>query len=143
MRTEIAIARNTATWIQDVSQAGKRGYFEDIDAAFRKKFPDLSLARSESDLADGFIDTRLPPQVLWALMPQELMPAGSTTIETRMKAYKNAAACLSKCEDAFIGRKTDPNDAARYRYFCDMAGTAWATYLHWQSHEGWRNTRLR
>jgi hypothetical protein len=33
--------------------------------------------------------------------------------------------------------------AARYAYFCDMAGEAWSAYLKWQSHPGWEGSRLR
>ena len=34
VRTDIAIARNTATRVQDISQAGARGYFRDLDSVF-------------------------------------------------------------------------------------------------------------
>jgi hypothetical protein len=142
-RTEIAIARNTTTRIQDLSQAGKRGYFDEIDAAFQRANPGSKLARSETDLDDEFINTRLLLQVLWALMPAELMPAGRTSIEARMKAYKNAAQCLSDFEQTFLNRATNNQDRARYKYFCDMAGTAWQVYRHWQSHEEWEGQRLR
>jgi hypothetical protein len=143
MRTEIAIARNTMTRIQDLSQAGKRGYFEDIDSAFRQMHPANKLARSETDIGEEFIDTRLLLQVLWVLMPNELMPAGRTSIEARMRAYKNAAQCLSDFEQTYLGRNSDRADAERYKYFCDMAGLAWQTYRHWRSHGEWAGQYLR
>ena len=94
-RTEIAIARNTATRVQDISQAGKRGYFEDLRVAFRRPYPNNDLALSETDIGEHFVDTRLLLQVLWAMIPNALMPVGRTSIEARMKPYKNAASCLT------------------------------------------------
>ena len=141
-RTEIAIARNTTTRIQDISQAGKRGYFNDLAKSFSKVHPKLKLSTSETDIGDEYVDTRLLLQVLWALIPAELMPAGRTSIEARMRAYKNAAQCLSGFEDAFRN-KDEPEAARRYAYFCDMAGDAWSAYLKWQSHPGWEGRRLR
>jgi hypothetical protein len=58
IRTEIAIARNTATRIQDMSQAGRRGYFDGLNISFQKAHPDKRLAKSETDLGDEFVDTR-------------------------------------------------------------------------------------
>ena len=51
-RTEIAIARNTATRVQDISQAGKRGYFADPAKAFAQEYPDNKLALSETDIGE-------------------------------------------------------------------------------------------
>src|SRR5258706_8865212 len=93
-RTNIAVARNTATRIEGISIAGKHGYFEDLDKAFRKVHPTLELARSETDVEDKYVDTRLLLQILWAMMPQELAPDHRRTMEARMRAYKNAAYCL-------------------------------------------------
>ncbi|MDE2227430.1 MAG: AIPR family protein [Alphaproteobacteria bacterium] len=142
-RTEIAIARNTTTRIQDLSQAGKRGYFDEIDTEFQKLHPRYKLARSETDIGDEFINTRLLLQVLWAMMPDALMPEGRTSIEARMKAYKNAAQCLADFEHAYLKRNSGGTDAGRYRYFCDMAGEAWRVYTHWRSHSAWEGQYLR
>lgn len=144
-RTEIAISRNTTTRIQDISQAGKRGYFNDLANSFSKAHPDLKLSTSETDIGDEYVDTRLLLQILWALLPAELMPAGRTSIEARMRAYKNAAQCLSGFEDTFRNKdnKDEPEAARRYAYFCDMAGEAWSAYLKWQGHSGWEGRRLR
>ena len=58
-RTNIAVARNTATKIEGISIAGKHGYFEDLALSFSKAHPQLELARSETDVEDKFVDTRL------------------------------------------------------------------------------------
>lgn len=143
MRTEIAISRNTATRIQDISQAGKRGYFKDLATAFSRGFPDQKLALSETDLGEEFVDTRLLLQVLWAMLPRSLMPAGRTSIEARMRAYKNAASCLADFERVYLERDADPDQMARYHYFVDMAGTAWRTYRKWSTHPDWASRYLR
>ena len=55
-RTEIAIARNTATKIQDISSAGAQGYFDELARAFTVVYPKLRLAKSETDVGDDFVD---------------------------------------------------------------------------------------
>jgi hypothetical protein len=142
-RTEIAIARNTATRIQDISQAGKRGYFDELNINFIKCHGDRKLALSETDIGDEYVNTRLLLQILWVLMPSSILPDGRTSIDGRMKSYKNAALCLTDFVKDFQEKDTDPATARRYKYFCDMSGTAWKIYTYWQTHEGWEGMRLR
>ena len=141
-RTNIAVARNTATRIEGISIAGKHGYFDDLDASFKKSNEARELAHSETDVEDKYVDTRLLLQVLWALMPETLTPDNRRTIEARMRAYKNAAYCLQDFVDIVDARATDSGDAARYAYFIDMAGSAWAEYEKWKSHPLWNDKRL-
>lgn len=143
VRTEIAIARNTATRVESLSQAGKRGYFDELDEAFRKTHQTSRLARSETDIGDEFVDTRLLLQVLWAMMPGSLMPSARTTTEARMRAYKNAAQCLADFEKDYLARDSDHGAMRRYEYFCDMAGEAWRVYRKWRSHPDWEDKYLR
>ncbi len=142
-RTHIAVARNTATKIEGISIAGKHGYFEDLDASFQKVHPHLELARSETDVEDKYVDTRLLLQVLWAMMPEELAPENRRSMEARMRAYKNAAYCLQDFMEIYDRRASDQGDSARYAYFIDMAGAAWHEYQRWQAHEQWNDKRLR
>jgi hypothetical protein len=141
-RTNIAVARNTATKIEGISIAGKHGYFEDLDAAFKKIHPELELARSETNVEEKYVDTRLLLQVLWALMPEELAPTHRRSMEARMRAYKNAAFCLQDFMEIADARKTDKESAARYAYFVDMAGYAWSEYERWKSHKNWNDKWL-
>ena len=141
-RTNIAVARNTATKIQGISIAGKHGYFEDLDASFKRTHPHLQLARSETDVEETYVDTRLLLQVLWAMMPEELTPEHRRSMEARMRAYKNAAYCLQDFMEIADTRATDQGNAARYRYFVDMAGSAWNEYERWKKHELWNDKRL-
>ena len=142
IRTNIAVARNTATRIEGISIAGKHGYFEELDEAFRKLHPGKKLARSETNVEDTYVDTRLLLQVLWALMPEELAPENRRTMEARMRAYKNAAYCLQDFISIVDSRKTDGGNAARYGYFIDMAGAGWREYEKWKTHPNWNDKRL-
>lgn len=141
-RTNIAVARNTATRIEAISIAGKHGYFEELEGSFRKLFPDLELARSETDVEEKYVDTRLLLQVLWAMMPEELAPQHRQSMEARMRAYKNAAYCLQDYMEIADTRSDDQGNAARYGYFVDMAGPAWREYQRWKSHSQWNDKRL-
>jgi hypothetical protein len=141
-RTHIAVARNTATRIEGISIAGKHGYFEDLDASFKKTHPHLELARSETNVEDKYIDTRLLLQVLWAMMPPELAPEHRRTMEARMRAYKNAAYCLQDFIEIADSRNSDKGNAARYNYFIDMAGAAWHEYERWKTHPDWNDKHL-
>lgn len=142
-RTNIAVARNTATRIEGISIAGKHGYIEGLNTSFRKVHPHLELARSETDVEDKYVDTRRLLQVLWAMMPEELAPENRRSIEARMRAYKNAAYCLQDFMKIVDNREIDDGDAARYAYFIDMAGSAWNEYQRWQTHKQWNDKRLR
>lgn len=142
-RTNIAVARNTATRIEGISIAGKHGYFTDLNVSFRKTHGSLELAESETDVEDKYVDTRLLLQILWALMPEELAPDNRRSIEARMRAYKNAAYCLQDFMAIHDSRATDQANAARYAYFIDMAGPAWTEYEKWLRHPQWNDKRLR
>jgi hypothetical protein len=141
-RTTIAVARNTATKIEGMSIAGKHGYFEELAKSFKMKHPNLELARSETDVEEKYVDTRLLLQVLWAMMPDALVPDHRRSTEARMRAYKNAAYCLQDFMEIYDTREVDKGNRARYRYFVDMAGEAWTEYLRWHAHEQWNDKRL-
>src|SRR5439155_23784422 len=62
------------TKLERVSQAGKRGYIDDLSAAFSAYPKDLKIAMTETDPGEEFVDTRQLLQVLAAMMPQALVP---------------------------------------------------------------------
>ena len=141
---ETAIARNTATNVQRVSMAGKKRYFDDLNASFRIVFPSLELSMSETDTGDQYVDTLKLLQVLWAMMPERLLPAGKRSVaEARLKSYKNRAYCLVDFERDVVGKDQDEGAAQRYAYFVDMAGHAWKEYLKWRHHEKWHGKYLK
>lgn len=141
---ETAIARNTATNVQRVSMAGKKRYFDELNASFRTVFPRQELSMSETDTGDQYVDTLKLLQVLWAMMPERLLPAGKRSVaEARLKSYKNRAYCLVDFERDVVGKDQDEGAAQRYVYFVDMAGHAWKEYLKWRHHEKWHGKYLK
>ena len=89
--TEVAIARNTATKVSELAQAGKQRKFDELIAHFVEVFPDAKLRKSDTDPVDT-IDTERVIQLCTALMPQEL--AGEDRfISSKLRAYKNKAQC--------------------------------------------------
>lgn len=142
-RIKIAIARNTATKVQDISKAGKQGYFDELNEHFRKVHPKLEIAKSETQVGDHLVDPRFLLQILWALIPDELAPTNRQSIDSRIRSYKNAAACLTDFVKVYDRRISHPAEKRQYQYFLDMAGTAWTLYMHWRSSEVWSSKRLR
>ncbi len=147
---DAAIARNTSTNIQRISMAGKKRYFDDLDASFSKLFPDSHLAKSETDTGDEFVDTMRLLQVLWVLLPEKLLPPSNrSTAEARLKSYKNRAFCLVDFEKDVVDKDnaTDPRikmmAAERYQCMIDLAGPGWEQYLRWRHHPNWAGRRLR
>lgn len=150
---DAAIARNTSTNIQRISMAGKKRYFDELDGSFRKTFPKLHLAKSETDTGDDFVDTVRLLQVLWVMLPEKLLPVTSrSTAEARLKSYKNRGLCLIDFERDVMDKdnhdkEMDPKarDAAQERYQCmiDLAGPAWKQYTRWRHHKEWAGRRLK
>ena len=142
-RIKIAIARNTATKVQDISKAGKQGYFDELNKAFQKDVPQFQIATSETDVGENLVDPRLLLQILWAMMPDELAPPNRQNIEARIRSYKNAASCLTDFIKLHDQKDTQLEAMKQYKYFLDMAGCAWKLYTHWKSAEMWAAMRLR
>ena len=150
---ETAIARNTSTNVQKISMVGKKKYLEELSKSFKKRFPKLDISRSETQVEDNYIDTQRLLQVLWAMMPESLLPDTKRSVaEARLKSYKNRAYCLLDFEKDVLLKEKEPDEetrsediekaAARYKYFVDMAGDAWAEYERWRHHEKWHGTYL-
>lgn len=142
-RIKIAIARNTATKVQDISKAGKQGYFNELDEYFQKTHSNLAIAKSETEVGDNLVDPRLLLQILWALIPDELAPGNRQTIDSRIRSYKNAASCLSDFIRIYDARTSSAEAKRQYQYFLDMSGKAWSLYIHWKTTEAWSDKRLR
>ena len=141
---ETAIARNTSTNIQRISIPGKKQYFDDLNESFRKVFPKKQLSKSETDIGEEFVDTLRVLQVLWALMPENLLPKRRrSTSDARLKSYMKKAHCLMDFEADVLAKEKDPDAKARYEYCVDMAGVAWREYMKWRHHEGWKGKYLK
>ena len=145
--TEVAIARNTATKVSELAQAGKKRKFDDVEASFIKVFPDAKLRKSDTDPIDT-VDTERVIQLCAALMPPELV-GEDKLISSKLKAYKNKAQCRVDFEKAYDESvKVDKGDQDAtlvecYGFYVDMAPVAWKAYQEYRTHPAWKGKRLR
>jgi hypothetical protein len=147
--TEVAIARNTATKVSELAQAGKQRKFDELIARFVEVYPDAKLRKSDTDPIDT-IDTERVIQLCAALMPQDL--AGEDRfISSKLRAYKNKAQCRVDFEKAYDEthredepeKPKDPKLLELYRYYVDIAPYAWRAYQDYRVHPAWKGKRLR
>ncbi len=108
---ETAIARNTATPVKSISQAGARGQLEELAASIKKRRPDISIRMKETD--EDVYDTRKILQYTRLLMPHSVSKNDSAA--ERLRAYKNPEQCLTDFSEWHDARKSDPIARAKYR----------------------------
>lgn len=129
---ETAIARNTATPVKSISQAGARGHLDDLEASITKRFPKLRIRKSETD--EDVYDTRKILQYTRLLMPASVSKNNSAS--ERLRAYKNPEQCLTDFSGWFEGTG-NPETARKYDFTVQMAPYAIEEYEYWESHESW------
>jgi hypothetical protein len=135
---ETAIARNTATPVQSISQAGARGHLDDLQRSLKSEFPNQKIRMSETD-AD-VLETQNILQYARLLMPAEV--SGNTTGSEKLRAYKNKAQCLADFSEWYLNQKQDPAAREKYRFTVQIAPVALAEYLYWESHTGWNGQHI-
>lgn len=137
---EIAIARNTATAVKSVSQAGARGYLRDLKAAVEKTLPGETLQMSETDeIGPNVLNTQAVLQWTRLLMPENLVGGTSST---RNLPYKQGGKCLTDFSTWAQDANADPEAKKRFEFTVAMAATAINEYRHWEQHDGWNVQRL-
>ncbi|MBU3971089.1 MAG: AIPR family protein [Alphaproteobacteria bacterium] len=136
---ETAIARNTATSVKSISQAGARGILKDLEVAFQEKIG-RPITTSETDDDPNAIDTKVVLQICRLLMPTSLSPSASEA-ET-LKAYKNKEKCLSDFAEWHGARGTDPKARARYDFTIQIAPIAWLQFQRLNNADAWNGHRL-
>lgn len=136
--TETAIARNTATPVKSISQAGARGHLEDLEKSVQTKFPDLKIRKSETD--EDVYDTRKILQYARLLMPVEV--SGNPSAAEKLRAYKNPEQCLSDFSRWFESKKGDAEARLKYEFTVQIAPYAIREYEYWESHEAWNGHQI-
>ena len=139
---ETAIARNTATPVKSISQAGARGHLDDLEKSIRKVHPDIRIRMKETD--DNVYDTRKILQYARLLMPPSV--SGRDSAAEKLRAYKNPEQCLTDFSEWFEAKDKD-NDkgmAARrkYEFTVQIAPYAITEYAYWERHEGWNGHHI-
>lgn len=135
---ETAIARNTATPVKSISQAGARGQLEELERSLQKRFPSMKIRKSETD--EDVEDTRKILQYARLLMPAPV--SNSDTAAELLRPYKNPEQCLTDFSNWYDARKTDAESALKYKFTIDIAPSALQEYKYWETHEAWNGHHL-
>lgn len=130
---ETAIARNTATPVKSISQAGARGHLEELEASIKKRHPNIKIRKSETD--EDVYDTRKILQYTRLLMPISVSKNDSAS--EKLRAYKNPEQCLTDFSDWYEKRNKDQTALAKYEFTVQIAPYAIEEYEYWERHEGW------
>ncbi len=135
---ETAIARNTATPVKSISQAGARGHLDELQASIKKRYPSIKIRMSETD--EDVYDTRKILQYTRLLMPTDI--SLNETASEKLRAYKNPEQCLTEFCDWYDRRKKDPMAKRKYDFTVQIAPFAIEEYEYWERHESWNGQRI-
>lgn len=145
---DISIARNFQNAVKNVTIPGRKGHFDELENALQRRMPNRKLQRSETDIADEFIETPKLLQVLTALVPAELWPKKEQRDNpNKVYTYSRKSRCLKDFDDLWNQvhdqSETNPQAEALYQFYLDMAGEAWELYKQWKRHQGFKGTGLQ
>jgi hypothetical protein len=143
---ETAIARNTATPVKSISQAGARGHLDDLEASLKSRRPDIKIRKSETD-TEGY-DPRKILQYARLLMP--LSVSGNDTPAEKLRPYKNPEQCLTEFSDWFErgkkkkdeGKDFDADALRKYQFTVNIAPYALEENEYWEKHDAWNGQRV-
>jgi hypothetical protein len=136
--TETAIARNTATPVKSVSEAGARHVLDDLERSIKQKLPDIRIRKSETDV--DVYDTRRILQFARLLMPVSV--SGNASVSERLRAYKNPEQCLTEFCDWHEQRAHDEAARRKYDFTVQIAPYAIKEYDYWENHDAWNGHHL-
>lgn len=130
---ETAIARNTATPVKSISQAGARGHLDDLEKSIAKLRPEIKIRKKETD--EDVYETRRILQYARLLMP--LGVSQNESAAEKLRAYKNPEQCLTEFSEWYDAKDRDPVSRRKYEFTVQIAPYAIAEYEYWERHEGW------
>ncbi|MBI4920251.1 MAG: AIPR family protein [Devosia nanyangense] len=134
---EIAIARNTATAVKSVSQAGARGYLTELKASIERGLPGETIQMNETDaVGPNVLNTQSVLQMARLLMPETLANGA------RNLPYKQGGKCLADFASWASAKDKDPEARKLYDFTVAMAPVAVREYRRWESHDAWNGHRL-
>lgn len=142
---DISIARNFQNDVQLLSISGRKGELDALEDAMRAASPSVRLQKSESQRPNDeneLLPTEKLLQVIAALLPPELWWKQGEYNKTY--TYSAKATCLKDFRKVHDGAEDgDERLAGVYRFYLDIAPSAWTEYLKWKSHQGFQGTGLR
>jgi len=134
---ETAIARNIATPVKSITEAGARGQLEELEKSIISVIPNARIRKAESDV--DVIDTRKILQLCRLLMPTSI--SGNPTAAEKLRAYKNPEQCLTDFCEWFVS-KDNPEDKHKYDFTVQIAPYALQEYEKWESHSEWNGHKI-
>lgn len=135
---ETAIARNTATPVKSISQAGARGHLDELEKSIQKIRPNVKIRKSETD--ENVYDTRKILQYARLLMPKEV--SNNDAASEKLRPYKNPEQCLSDFSDWYENKVKDPEALAKYQFTVQIAPYAISEYEYWERHAAWNGHHI-
>lgn len=135
---ETAIARNTATPVKSISQAGARGHLDELEKSVQKVHPDIKIRKSETD--EGVYDTRKILQYARLLMPKEV--SNNDSAAEKLRPYKNPEQCLSDFSEWYEARDHSAEARAKYQFTVQIAPYAISEYELWEHHPTWNGHHI-
>ena len=136
--TETAIARNSATAVQSISQAGARGHLRELQTAIGAARPGQAIRTEETQV--DVIETHQLLQYSRLLMPRSV--SGNDSASELLRPYKNKAQCLADFSAWFTSKDSDADAERKYRFTVQIAPAALDEYEYWLSHESWNGQRI-
>lgn len=149
---EVSIARNFQNDVLSISIAGRRGQLDELEQAVQKKLPDFKLRKSETDLAEEFLETEHLLQVITLLVPQELWLKKEDPAN-KVYAYARKSQCLREFSELFDAIYNDKRanwlkgieieDIKKlYKFYLDIAAQAYELHQKWSRHKDFKGTQL-
>jgi len=135
---ETAIARNIATPIKSITEAGARSQLDELEASIAAVIPGAKIRKKESDV--DVIDTRKVLQLARLLMPTSVSD-NSAAVE-KLRAYKNPEQCLTDFCEWFETKSVNPKAKAKYDFTVQMAPQALLEYDKWSAHPDWNKHHI-
>jgi hypothetical protein len=135
---ETAIARNIATPVKSITEAGARGQLDELESSIADVMPGSKIRKKESDI--DVIDTRKVLQLCRLLMPSSV--SGNATAAEKLRAYKNPEQCLTDFCDWFAQKNSDNESKQKYEFTVQIAPYALQEYARWESHPEWNGHKI-
>ena len=135
---ETAIARNTATSVKSITQAGARGHLKDLQASIALAQDGAKIRKSEQDTE--VLETLTILQLTRLLMPESV--SGSKSAAEKLRAYKNKAQCLTDFSDWYTKKEFEQDAKDKYYFTVKIAPHAYAEAKHWESHANWTGHQI-
>jgi hypothetical protein len=135
---ETAIARNTATPVKSISQAGARGHLDELEKSIQKIHPAIKIRKSETE--EGVYDTRKILQYARLLMPKEV--SNNDSAAEKLRPYKNPEQCLSDFSAWYEAKDSDAEARAKYQFTVQIAPYAISEYDLWERHPTWNGHHI-